>query len=251
MVTKISRQAMIIDFVSKGGSLEVVDLAAHLNVSGETIRRDIKELQSKGLVTKVHGGVTVRRNLSNTAFHDRLKLNSDAKIRIGEKISSIVGDGDSLIIEAGSTSTYVAQALTARKNLTVVTNSVDVARSVAFREDNSVYMAGGKLTADDGAALDLSAAEYVRRFRMKYAIFSVAGIDVDDGLTSNSVAEAEFSRLSVSRVEIPILAVDSSKFGMRGLAQTVSPSAIRIVVTDASLTKEYRSLFENAEIMKV
>lgn len=248
MHDKTQRQAVILDAVSKGGSLEVAALAATLGVTGETIRRDIKALQAKGLVTKVHGAVTLPNTVLNTSFHDRMKHNSEGKRRIAAAIAERVVDGDSLIIETGTTTTYVAQALTARRGLTIITNSLDVARSLAFRSDNAVYMAGGRLTPDDGAALDQSAADFVRRFRVKYSISSVVGVDLDDGLTANTVAEADFSRLVISRAETPIIAIDSSKFDRKGLVQVTETDRIGLIVTDARLSREYRRLFDGIDV---
>ena len=248
MASKTKRQSLILDRVANGGSLEIAELSAELRVTGETIRRDIRELQARGLVRKIHGGVTLPPLVTDGTFHERMKDNSEGKRRIAEAIASFVQDGDALIIETGTTATYVAQALSAKRRLTVVTNSVDVARALAFHEDNAVYMAGGRLTPADGAALDHTAAGYMASFRVKYAIFSVAGVDPVDGLMANNVAEAEFTRLVGSRAEIPVLAVDASKFGRRGLVRVVEPAAVGIVVTDRVPPKPFAPLFEGVDL---
>lgn len=245
---KTSRQAQIIEAVSKTGSIEVVDLASQLEVSGETIRRDIKELQRKGVLKKIHGGVALPASLADTPFHERLKDNAEGKRRIGEAIAEIIQDGDSLIIETGTTATYVAQALSHRRRLTIVTNSVDVARSLAFGPENEVFMAGGRLTPDDGAALDQTAIAYVSQFRVKYAVFSVAGIHPEDGLMAHRISEADFTRTVISRADTVILAADQTKLGRGGLVRVCGPEVVDIFVTDGDPSPRLRAMFERAEI---
>ncbi|MBX3567109.1 MAG: DeoR/GlpR transcriptional regulator [Rhizobiaceae bacterium] len=245
---KTFRQSQIVEVVSKDGSIEIATLAERLQVSGETIRRDVKELQRKGLLNKIHGGAALPSAFFDTPFHERLRENGEGKLRIGQAIAEIVKDGDSMIIETGTTATFVAQALSVRRRLTVVTNSVDVARSLAFQSDNAVFMAGGRLTADDGAALDESAIAYISQFRVKYAIFSVAGIDLRDGLMSQRVSEANFSRAVISRAENVILAADRMKFGRSGLVTIADPRSIDILVTDCEPSGNYRAMFEGVRI---
>lgn len=239
---------MILERISQDTTIEVARLANELDVSGETIRRDMKEMQRQGLVRKVHGGAVLPETFSDSSYLDRLKENADGKRRIARAIARLVEENESLIIETGTTATYIAQALRDHRCLTVVTNSVDVARSLAFRPENKVFMAGGQLTSDDGAALGSTAIEYVRRFRVKYAVFSVAGLHLQDGLTSFRVAEAEFSRVVVSRAETPILAIDSTKFGRSALVSSVELSTVTLAVTDAEPAPAFRVLFQQAGV---
>jgi DeoR family glycerol-3-phosphate regulon repressor len=243
-MNKTARQAVILERVSSDGSFQVSRVAEDLDVSEETIRRDIKEMERKGLLQRRHGGATLPQAISDTPYQSRMRQNATGKREIGKAIAKLVNDGDSVLIETGTTATYIAQALRDRRGLTVVTNSVDVARSLAFRPQNEVYMAGGRLTPDDAASIGQHAIEYVRTFRLKYAILSAAGIDLVDGLMAYRVEEAEFSRAVMSRVETVILAIDQTKFGKRGLV-TIGPlAAADIIVTDAPPSAELQRALE-------
>ena len=248
MKDKTGRQSLILQRVSATGSFEVSALAEELKVSEETIRRDIKEMERKGLVQRRHGGATLPEPISDTSYQHRLRHNAEGKRAIGRAVAGLIRDGDSLLIETGTTATYVAQALREHRGLTVVTNSVDVARSLAFRVDNEVYMAGGKLTPDDGASLGQTAIEYISRFRVKYAILSAAAIDLEDGLMAHKVAEAEFSRAVLERAQTAILVADQTKFGRRAFVSIAGLSELDLVVTDAAPAAEFRRILDRSGV---
>ena len=147
------RQSAILKAVTEQGSCRVAALAAALGVSGETIRRDVAEMARDGLVRKVHGGVGLPDPLRESGFRHRLRQNADAKRRIAQAAAREIRDGDAIMMDTGSTTAFVAEALHDHRGLTVMTNSVDIAHGLATRNGNRVFMAGGELRADDGAAL--------------------------------------------------------------------------------------------------
>jgi len=196
---KLERQAGIMEYVANETTLEVSRLARLFNVCGETIRRDLAEMELRGLVRKVHGGAMSPQSVSDSSYQSRMKTNAEGKRRISKAVAKLVKNGDSILIETGTTATFIAQALRNHRNLMVVTNSVDVARILAFGHGNQIFMAGGQLSAEDGAALSQTAIEYIRQFRLNYAIFSVAGFDLEDGLTDFKMQEAEFTRAAIGR----------------------------------------------------
>jgi DeoR family glycerol-3-phosphate regulon repressor len=160
-----------------GGSSRIQQLATRLDVSEETIRRNLKSLASDGLVRRVHGGAHLPDVRSEASFQQRVDENPAAKRRIAEKVAEIIEDGDSLFLDIGSTTSYIAQALQRRRELFVVTNSVSVAHTLAARNDNRVFMAGGELRDHDGGAFGVEAIEFVRRFQVDYAVLSAAALN--------------------------------------------------------------------------
>lgn len=245
---KLERQASIIERMAAEATLEVVQLAREFNVSGETIRRDFSELEARGLVRKVHGAAVLPQAMSDASYQSRMKTNAEGKIRIGKAIAKLVNNGDSLLIETGTTATFVAQALGDHRDLMVVTNSVDVARILAFGNGNQIFMAGGQLSPDDGAALSRTAIEYIRQFRFKYAVFSVGGFDLEDGLMDFKAQEADFTRVALQRAETVILALDSSKLGRRAHVKVTDLDDIDILVTNAPPSEPYRHSLERAHV---
>ena len=139
-----------------GGSSRIQPLAAQLGVSEETIRRNVKKLADDGRVRKVHGGVHLPDAEpgaeTEPSFAQRMDRNPEAKRRIAARVAAMVGNGDSLILDIGSTTAYIARALRRHRDLFVVTNSVAVAHLLAARNNNRVFMAGGELRAHDGGA---------------------------------------------------------------------------------------------------
>ncbi|MFQ5984447.1 MAG: DeoR/GlpR family DNA-binding transcription regulator [Alphaproteobacteria bacterium] len=227
-----ARQTAILRAVTLKGLCTVAELANELEVSDETIRRDIKLLARDGLVRKVHGGVSLPDPLHEPGYHQRLQQNAEAKRAIAQLAAEQVQNGDSLMLDTGSTTAYVANALRDRRELLVVTNSVDIARTLATRNGNRVYMAGGELRADDGAALGPSATTFVEQFRVRLAFLSIGAIDLEDGLMDYDLSEAEFSRVVMGRAERRIVVADHTKFGHRALVEVAPLDAIDALVTD-------------------
>lgn len=216
-----------------GGVCRIADLAASLGVSGETVRRDIKLMAGEGLVRKVHGGVGLSDQAREPAFRQRLRDNSQAKKTIAEYAAREVHDGDSIMLDTGSTTAYVAEALIGHRELTVITNSVDIANTLATRNGNRVFMAGGELRADDGAVLGGGAVAFIGQFRAHMAFLSVGAIDAEDGLMDYHMSEAEFSRSVIARAERTIIVADRSKFGLRALVRIAGFDAIDTLITDS------------------
>lgn len=245
------RQASILESVARLGTCSVSRLAAELKVSDETIRRDIKSLADAGRVIKIHGGVTLPDMMRESAFEQRLRENADSKKAIARVVARQIGHGESVMLDTGSTTAYVAYELRGHRDLTVVTNSIDIARALATRNGNRVFMAGGELRADDGAALGPSAAQFVEQFRVRTAVLSIGAIDERDGLMNFDLAEAAFSRVVVGRADRTVVAVDASKFGRRATVKVVPWDAIDVMVTDAPPPEPFaRQLAEaNVEVI--
>lgn len=224
-----------------GGSSRIQNLADRLKVSEETIRRNLKSLARDGLVRRVHGGAHLPDARSEASFQQRVDENPDAKRRIAEKVAEIIEDGDSLFLDIGSTTSYIAQALQRRRDLFVVTNSVSVAHTLAARNGNRVFMAGGELRAHDGGAFGVEAIEFVRRFQVEYAVLSAAAINAASGFMLFDLQEAEFSREIMRRAKTSIVAADSSKFDHRAPISVDAPALVDVLVTDSAPPEELRA----------
>jgi DeoR family glycerol-3-phosphate regulon repressor len=205
-------------------------------------------MAADGLVRKVHGGVVRPEPQMEPGFHDRLMQHAEAKRAIAQTAATLVRDGDSLMLDTGSTTTYVARALRQHRNLLVVTNSVDIARALASRNGNRVYLAGGELRADDGAILGPPATAFVEQFRVRLAFLSIAAIDLEDGLMDYHLAEAEFSRVVMRRAETRVIVADRSKFGRRALVTVGPPSAVDTLITDAPPPPPFPEWLQKANV---
>ena len=243
---RTERQTAILQALSKNGSVSVADLSGDLSVSGETIRRDIKSLSNAGMLRRTHGGAMQPNPFEEPGFHQRLAENPIAKKAIARVAADLVHDGDSIMIDTGSTTAYLARALLNHRDLLIVTNSVDIARTLATRRGNRVYMAGGELRADDGASLGQSAAEFVRQFRVRLSIISIGAIDEDDGLMDFHLNEAELSRAIIGRAENAIVVADHSKFDRRGVVRVCGFDRISTLITDQPPPPHYIGMMGKA-----
>lgn len=242
------RQSSILEAVARTGTCSVTQLAHSLGVSDETIRRDIKALAATGRVIKIHGGVTLPDMLRESAFEQRLRENPDAKRAIARRAAREINNGESLMLDTGSTTAYIAHALRDHRDLMVVTNSIDIARALATRNGNRVFMAGGELRVDDGAAFGPSAASFIEQFRVRTAFLSIGAIDERDGPMNYDLAEAAFSRVVVERADRTILAADHSKFGRRANVKVVPWSAVDILITDQPPAEPFARQLADADV---
>jgi DeoR family glycerol-3-phosphate regulon repressor len=242
------RHAAILKALRQQGACRIREIADELQVSGETIRRDIIEMARDGIIRKVHGGAALADPLHEPSFSQRMATNAAAKQAIARLAAAEVKNGDTLMLDTGSTTAFVAQALVNHRDLLVVTNSVDIARTLATRNGNRVYMAGGELRADDGAALGPTATDFVAQFHVRTAFLSTGAIDVDQGLMDYDLAEAAFSRVVVSRAERTVVVADHSKFGRRGLVGVCPLEIIDLLITDRKPPSDFAERFAAAEV---
>ncbi len=242
------RQAAILRAVRGRGSASVAELARALDVSDETVRRDLAALVEEGLLVRFHGGVALPTLPHEPSFGQRMATNAEAKQAIARRAAREVLNGDSVMLDTGSTTAYVGRALVDHRDLLVVTNCVDIARSLATRNGNRVYMAGGELRADDGAALGPSAAAFVSQFRVRLAILSVGAISDALEMMDYDLAEAEFSRVVIDRAERVIVVADASKFGRQGLVRVCDADRIDMLITDSPPPPEAQARLEAAGV---
>ncbi len=215
-----------------GGSARIPFLAQRLRVSEETIRRNIRALETQGLVSKVHGGVHLKESGGEQPLHFRMGENADAKRAIAARVAELIADGDSLFLDIGSTTAFIAVALQKHRELFVVTNSVAAAHTLAGRNGNRVFLAGGELRAHDVGAFGAEAIAFIRRFHLKYAIHSTTAVNAAAGFMLADMEEAELSREAGSRAERRIVVADSAKFGRSAPIVPMEPAAYDMLVTD-------------------
>src|SRR3546814_7094142 len=165
-------------------------------------------------------------------FAQRMDENPDAKRLIAGQVARMIKNGDSLILDIGSTTAYVARALRGHHDLFVVTNSLAVAQLLATRNNNRVFMAGGELRAHDAGAFGREAITFVRPFSVQHAVLSAAAIDAETGFMLFDLPEAEFSRQIIQRAGPSILVADATKFGRHAPVRVEAPGVIANIVTD-------------------
>lgn len=225
------RHADIIALLENRGTLAVSTLAEQLQVSLETIRRDVKPLVESGILVRSHGAVGLAGQLGEAPFQKRMRENAEAKRAIARAVAATIHDGDAVMLDTGTTTSFLARELVRLRRLTVITNSSDIARTLATQNGNRVYMAGGELRPDNGAAFGKSALEFIAQFSVRHAVISAGAIDAS-GIMDFDLDEAEFARMVLSRGERRIVVSDHSKFGRRGLIAVCPFAGISTLATD-------------------
>ncbi len=229
-----SRQIAIMNAVRAAGAARVGDLARDMGVSQETIRRDIRRLEESGELIKHHGSVSPAMAGPEAPFERRMRENAPEKLAIARHVATMIDDGDSVMLDTGTTTSLLARELRRKSGLTIVTNSSDIARTLATVNGNKVYMAGGELHGDNGAAFGPSAIEFVTHFSVRFAIISIAAIDAATGLMDHHLAEAEFARTVLKCGRKRLVITDHTKFTRTALVKVCDFKDFDLLVTDAA-----------------
>ncbi|WP_347310309.1 DeoR/GlpR family DNA-binding transcription regulator [Defluviimonas sp. SAOS-178_SWC] len=239
------RHSDILKILETEGTVTISDLARQLGVSLETVRRDVKPLSETGAVMRVHGAVGLAGQIGEAPFQKRMRENAAAKQAIARALAASIHDGESVMFDTGTTTSYVARELMGHRRLTVVTNSSDIARTLATVNGNRVYMAGGELRSDSGAAFGKSALDFIARFTVHHAVISAGAVD-PCGVMDYALEEAEFARLVLSRGERRVVVTDHTKFGRRGLISVAGFDGIGEVITDQPPAPEITAALDAA-----
>ncbi|MGA7781911.1 MAG: DeoR/GlpR family DNA-binding transcription regulator [Paraburkholderia sp.] len=242
------RQSEILRLVRARQTCTVTELAEVFAVSDETVRRDLKPLIADGVLIKVHGGVMLPERLDEPPFQRRLEENLSAKRSMAARVGDLVHDGDSLILDGGTTCVHIARALCARSRLTVVTNSAEIARTLAPRNGNRVFIAGGEMRADDAAAFGESTLAFLRQFHVRYAIVSVTAIDAQGRFMDAQPDDVSYSLAAFAQAERRIVAADHSKFGHSALVHAFGPDGLDLLITDEAPSPALAQVFAAAEL---
>jgi DeoR family glycerol-3-phosphate regulon repressor len=171
MRTDISgRQRSIMEFIREYGSVQVDDLSAHLQVTPQTIRRDLNQLYDLELLERTHGGAVIKDSDENLGYGARQILMADEKTAIAKQAAQVISDDASMFINLGTTTERVAEFLVDRKGILVVTNNINVASTLWPSRNIDVMIAGGRIRPADGGIIGTSTEEFVEKFKTDYAI---------------------------------------------------------------------------------
>jgi DeoR/GlpR family transcriptional regulator of sugar metabolism len=234
------RRNKILEYINKNSRADVTELAAFHAVTEATIRRDLVTLEKQGRVYRAHGGALRREQLSVwqiSRLQDRMVMNREEKMRIAQFVTQLIHDGESIMIDGGSTTTLVAEKLCSKKNLLVVTNAPAIGEAMIEVNDNKVILTGGELLKETKGLIGCAAESSLSQYRTDKAIIGVSGILVNEGCFSAIPQEAEIKRLMSLRSRETILVSDSSKIGARAFCFICDFSRVDKLVTDKNISK--------------
>src|SRR5215207_8456873 len=238
------RAQVILQELLRAGKVSVGPLARRLKVSTATIRRDLSELEGRGLLRRSHGGALPIQPLLYEPFRHTSNYQEQERQRIAEKrriglaAAELVGDGESLAIGAGTTATQVARSISLHKGLTVLTNAINVAMELSHREDLKVIVTGGFLSGDWFALVGPGAIRSVGEIFVDKVFIGVDGIHVDYGLTTNYPDQATIHRAMMRQARQKIVVADHRKLGATATALISPLEGVNILITDRGATDE-------------
>lgn len=242
------RQAQILTLARERGRVQVDSLSEAYEVSVQTIRKDLNELCDRKLLQRIHGGALYPSGASNYAYDSRRVLAEDEKRRIGVRTASLIPDNCAIILNIGTTTEQVAQALRTHQGLMVVTNNLNVANMLRGAENIEVIVAGGIVRANDGGIVGESAVEFIRQFRVDYAIIGASAIDSDGLILDYDYREVRVSQEIMRQARHTILVADSMKFDRRAPVRIGHLSDIDVFVTDAPLPDSLAAICRDHDV---
>ena len=245
---KHNRLQTITELLAKRGYMSVVDLAKTIEVSDMTIRRDLEILEQEGSIRRIHGGAYIELSMLEVDYHIRETVELEKKKSIGNLAFTIIQPGESIYIDAGSTTSFLASSIDDTKRLTVVTHSIVVAQALINRINVGTVLIGGKLHAATKSLIGPLAEEGVGKFRYTKAFLGTSGINLTEGLTISTLEEVSIKRLAALNAKQVIILADSSKFNKEVFAFFLNLDQIDILITDWDLSEKHRSLLEKKGI---
>jgi DeoR family glycerol-3-phosphate regulon repressor len=228
----VLRHRRILELARQTGSVSVEALAAEFGVSSQTIRKDLNQLSKTAMVSRVHGGAVTTSGVDNLDHGARRAVASDAKAAIGAAAARLIPDGASLFITIGTTTEAVARALTEHRNLLVITNNLNVVDILRSTPSIEILIAGGRVRAADRAVVGALAMDFIRGFKVDFAVIGASGIDGDGTLLDFDVDEVRVSQTIIAQARKVILVADRSKLHRPAPIRITSLDAIDYFVTD-------------------
>jgi DeoR family transcriptional regulator of aga operon len=243
------RRRAILDMMQHDGRVLVADLAEQFQTSQVTIRKDLEILHVRGLVHRTHGGALPTRQgaLEDPTLREKAKLYRKEKLAIAIAAARLVAEGQVVILDSGTTTTEIARALRNFKNLTIITNAVNIAAELA-NSSLEIILTGGAVRKNSFSLVGPIAEETLRRLSADILFLGVDGFDVQYGLSTPNLQEAKVNRVMVEIAKRTVAACDSSKFGRRSLSLIVEPSALHHVITDHGIRKADMKALKRAGI---
>lgn len=248
MDKKTRRQSELLRQLEQVRYISLEDIGRHFNVTTQTARRDVQELELGGKVRRLHGGVTLAQPIDPVVLRARRVENADAKERIGLAVARRIANGSAVFIDTGTTCEAIAQALLGHTGLRVVTYSLRVATLLSEGTNFTVAVPGGFVRPVDAGVFRAETPEFIGRFKFDLAVISVSGIDSAGDIGDDDHSEVAAVQAAMRQSERILLAVDNSKFGRRALVKLANVGDVHELVCDGEPDKGLRAQLDQAGV---
>jgi len=234
-MSQVERLRDIQIIARRDGRVSVEGLAAHFDVTVQTIRRDLTELVDQGKLQRVHGGAILPSNVANIGYQDRRDLNEASKAAIAQAVARDIPNGCSLFLNIGTTTEAVARALLGHRDIMVLTNNLNVANILVDNSNCEIIVVGGLLRRIDGGLVGTTTTQAIGQFKFDLAIISCSALDEDGDMLDYDIQEVGVSQTILKQARRSFLVADHSKFRRRAPALIGSIAEVDGFYTDAAL----------------
>lgn len=250
--TTTERRVFILQKLDSNGQVEVTGLSRELNVSEVTIRNDLNKLEQKKVLIRTRGGAFKSERVGiDSNIYDKNKLFYEEKRRIGQAAAELIEEGDTIILDSGSTTIEITKHLARFTNLTIITNALNIAISLAEMKNVNVIVPGGILRRNSLSLVGATAEETFQNYFCDKLFLAVDGFNLTHGLSTPNAEEAYLNRIMIKIAKKVIVVVDSSKFLKRSFAVIAPIAKIDIVITDSGISSKDQKELENAGVRVV
>ncbi len=238
----------ILELAREQGRVLVEDLARHFNVTPQTIRRDLNELCEQRLLARTHGGALMPSGTENMEYEARRKIAAEEKHAIGKAAAGLIPDQASLFVNIGTTTEAVSDALLGHDGLLVITNNINVANRMRVYPSFEVIIASGVVRGSDGGIVGEAAVDFIRQFKVDFAVIGVSAIDEDGALYDFDFREVKVAQAIIANARHVILVSDSTKFERSAPVRIGHLSQVGTFITDRCPLPSVRTLCRDAGV---
>ena len=243
-----TRHEQILDIVKIQGFVLTDDLAQQMEVSPQTIRRDLNHLAKEGRILRHHGGASLISSTENVNYNQRKVMYLKEKQQIASRVASHIPDGSSIFLDIGTTSEAIAQALINHRELRIVTNNLNVAATLISRPDFQVVIAGGEVRNRDAGIIGEQTCDFISQFRLDFGIVTCSGIDDDGSLLDFDYHEARIAKAIIAHSRSVYLPSDHSKFGRNAMVDLAKINQFDIVFSDQPAPEPIQRYMEQHDV---
>ncbi|MFD2164012.1 DeoR/GlpR family DNA-binding transcription regulator [Paradesertivirga mongoliensis] len=243
------RREKILELLKEDGSAKVIDLSKLFKVTEVTIRQDLEKLEKDGLLVREHGGAYLK-NIEDQVRSLSLshQENLDKKERIANKCLEFIESGDTIILDSGSTTTEIAKKLKGFRDLTVITNALNIAMMLGAEPGIEVVVTGGEFKPPTLSLTGQKAADFFQGIFVQKLFLATAGLSLKAGLTYPSISDIVVKKAMIEAAETTFLVADSTKIGKSSFASLGALSLINYVITDPEISERDKVVLEENEI---
>ena len=242
------RQMEIMALARTQGRVLVDQLAETFGVTTQTVRRDLNLLTDNGQLNRVHGGAVPATHVSNVDYSERRSFARQGKTNIGARVASLIPSGCSMFLNIGTTTEQVAISLREKRDLVVVTNNINVIPILAGSPDKELILTGGVVRQSDGAIVGDAAVDFIRKFKVDFAVIGCSAMDADGSVLDYDMREVAVARAIIENSRSTILACDATKFERTAPVRICHISALSAFVTDESPPRTFAAVCAEADV---